>query len=572
MRLSRQFGKTLREAPAEAEHDSHRLLLRAGLVLQIAAGIYTYLPLGWRVLRKIEQVVREEMDRIGGQEILMPVLSPAGLWAESGRIDKYGPSLFTLLDRRERTLVLGPTHEEVVVDLFRRTVQSHRELPRFLYQIQTKFRDEARPRMGLTRAREFGMMDLYSFHADLADLDHGYESVYQAYERVFARCGVEAIPVLADSGAIGGKDSQEFMLITDAGEDGLVLCRSCRYAANAERAESRRTPVPPEELRDVEEVSTPESKTIGELAGFLGEPAQRTLKAVFYMADGAPIFVAIRGDLEVNEVKLANALGAREIRSMSPDEVREHGLVAGSASPAGIDGVLIVADESAVETPNLIGGANRQGFHLRNLNYGRDWRAKVVADISLTRAGDPCIRCGMPLEVERGIEMGHIFKLGTAYTERMGARFLDASGHEQDALMGCYGIGTSRLLQCVIEANHDDRGIVWPAEVAPYSVHIVRLGLDRSDVAAKADALYERLSQAGLEVVYDDRDAAAGVKFNDADLIGVPIRITISPRSLAKDSIELKHRAYGEVQAVLYDHALDRVLELKTGRRSASPQ
>ena len=560
MRMSQQFGKTLREAPAEAEHDSHRLLLRAGLVQQIAAGIYTYMPLGWRVLRKIEQVVREEMNRTGGQEILMPALSPADLWSESGRIEKYGPSLFTLLDRRERQLVLGPTHEEVVVDLFRRNVQSYKELPQLLYQIQTKFRDETRPRMGLVRGREFGMMDLYSFHADSEDLDRVYDDMFAAYERVYRRAGVPAIAVLADSGAIGGKDSQEFMLVTDIGEDELLFCPGCGYAANNERADLRKPVAEPESELPLEDIHTPEQKTIDELAAFLGVPAARTLKAVFYVADGQPVFVAIRGDLAVNEVKLTNALRALELRLMTDDEVRRYGLVAGSASPVGVSGLQIVADDTVPGSPNLVGGANRTDYHLRNVNYGRDWQADVVTDIALARPGDPCPRCGTALEAKHGIEMGHIFKLGTVYSERMGAKFLDASGHEQAAIMGCYGIGTSRLLQCVIEANHDERGIVWPRGLAPYDVHLVGLGLDRPDVSEKAAALYAMLQEHGLEVLFDDRpEATAGVKFNDADLLGLPVRVTVSPRSLEKGAVEIKLRGGGEVELIPYEEAVERV-------------
>jgi prolyl-tRNA synthetase len=556
--MSRLFGGTLREAPAEAEHASHALLLRAGLVQQVASGIYAYLPLGWRALRKVEQIVREEMDGIGGQEVLMPALSPADLWEESGRIEKYGPSLFSLLDRRERRLVLGPTHEEVVVDLFRRNVQSYKELPQLLYQVQTKFRDEVRPRMGLVRGREFGMMDLYSFHADQEDLDQVYEHVFAAYQRVFERCGAPATPVLADSGAIGGKDSQEFMLITDIGEDELLVCPACGYAANSERAEARPRDLPEEDALPLEDVHTPGQRTIRDLARFLGLPEERTLKAVFYTAGGIPTFVAIRGDLEVNEVKLANALGAVDLRPMTEDEVAAGRLVAGSASPVGLKSLRVVADHSAVASRNLVGGANRPDYHLRNVNYGRDWQADVIADIALARAGDACSQCGAPLQLRRGIEMGHIFKLGTVYSEKMGATFLDADGHEQPAIMGCYGIGTSRLLQCVIEANHDERGIVWPRAVAPFDIHLVGLGLDRTEVAVKAEALYASLQSRGVEALFDDRpEASAGVKFNDADLLGLPVRVTISPRSLEKDAVEVKRRSSAEIDLVPYAEAAD---------------
>jgi prolyl-tRNA synthetase len=562
MRMSRLFGRTLREAPAEAEHESHMLMLRARLIEQLAAGIYTYLPLGYRALRKIEQIVREEMDRAGGQEVLMPALQPVDLWEESGRREALGETLFTLTDRRERSLALGPTHEEVVVDLFRRNVQSYKELPQLLYQIQTKFRDEPRPRMGLVRGREFGMMDLYSFDADVEGLDRSYQAMFEAYTRVFQRCGVPAVPVLADSGAIGGKDSQEFMLLTPIGEDELLLCPGCGYAANSEKADHKKFELPAEEPLPLEEVSTPGQKTIEDLVAFLAVPHWRTLKAVFYAADGQPVFVAIRGDLAVNEIKLKNALKARDLRLMTDEEVQQHGLVAGSASPVGLKGMRVLADDSVLTSPNLVGGANKPDFHLRNVNYGRDWQADIVTDISLAHGGDPCPDCGTAMDQKRGIEMGHIFKLLTVYSDKMGATFLDADGKQQKAVMGCYGIGTSRLLQCVVEANRDERGIVWPPSVAPYEVHLVGLGLDRPGVAEKAERLYDNLLAAGVEVLYDDRLESPGVKFNDADLLGMPLRVTVSPRSLEKEAVELKRRAGGDAELVPYGKAADKIREV----------
>ena len=557
MRMSQSFGKTLREAPAEAEHESHRLLLRAGLVQQAAAGIYSYMPLGWRVLRKVEQIVREEMDAAGGQELLMPVLVPSDLLEETGRRQTMSPILFALEDRRERELVLGPTHEEMAIDLFRRNVQSYRDLPLMLYQIQTKFRDEARPRMGLVRGREFGMMDLYSFHTDPEDLDRVYQRLYEAYERVFQRCGVPVASVFADSGAIGGKESLEFMLLTDIGEDDLVVCSACGYAANNERAEHRKPTAVAGEPRPMEEVSTPDQRTIEQVAAFLGASSTETLKAVFYMADDEPVFVAIRGDLTVNEVKLRNATKALDVRAMTEEETAAAGLVAGYASPVGLSDIRVIADDSVFDSPNLIAGANRPGFHIKNVNYGRDWQAELVADLSLAGEGDACINCGAVIEIKRGIEMGHIFKLLTVWSEKMKATYLDSGGEEQTPLMGSYGIGTSRLLQCVIEANHDDHGIVWPAAVAPYDLHVVGLGLDGEGTAEKANDLYGALTDAGFDVLFDDRvEPTAGVKFNDADLLGLPIRVTVSPRSLAKDSVEVRRRAGGEAELVPYDEAL----------------
>jgi prolyl-tRNA synthetase len=550
MRLSQLFGKTMRQAPAEAETDNHRLLLRAGLVQQLAAGVYSYLPLGWRVLRKIEQIIREEMDAAGGQELMMPALHPVELWEASGRRQKYGDDLFVLKDRRDRYLALGPTHEEVTVELFKRHVQSYRDLPLLLYQIQTKFRDEPRPRGGLIRLREFMMKDLYSFDADWEGLDVSYQKMLQAYKNIFQRCGVPIVVVLAHSGAMGGRDNQEFVYLCDVGEDEAVLCESCGYAANTEKAELRKHRPEPEELLPVEEVSTPGIKTIEELAGFLNVPPSKTLKAVFYSAGGQPVFVAIRGDLEVNETKLCHVLGVDELRFMDDREVEAVGLVAGSASPRGLQGVRVVADDSAPDAPNLIAGANKPDTHLRNVNYGRDWSADVVADIALAREGDPCPTCESPLRCRRGIEMGHVFKLGTYYSEKLGATFLDREGAARPAIMGSYGIGLERLLAAVVEANHDEKGIIWPASLAPFDAHLVVLNPDRPGVVEAADRLYADLRAAGIDLLYDDRDESPGVKFNDADLLGMPLRLTVSPRTLEKDAVELKGRR--ESQPTIY--------------------
>src|SRR5581483_9116478 len=416
--------------------------------------------------------------------------------------------LFHLQDRRERDFVLGPTHEEVVVDLFKRQVRSYRDMPVLVYQLQTKFRDEARPRGGLMRVREFTMKDAYSFDADWDGLDVTYQAARAAYTRIFERCGIPTIPVLADSGAIGGKDSEEFMYLTEVGEDTILLCDSCGYAANEEKADHKKDELPFEEMLPLEKVSTPGQKTIDDLVEFLGVPHFKTLKAVFYEADGAPVFVAIRGDLEVNEAKLRNALKATQLALLDDDAVRRHGLVAGSASPGGLEGVKVVADDSALNAYNLVAGANEPDVHYRNVNYGRDWTAAVVADISLARAGNVCARCGGRLETKRGMEVGHVFKLGTVYTER-------------PAVMGCYGIGVGRVFAGAIEANHDERGIIWPPEIAPFAVHLVGIGFDKPGVRETAEQLYAQLHDAGLEVLFDDREeGSAGVKFNDADLLG----------------------------------------------------
>lgn len=562
--MSHLFGRTLRQVPAEAETANHQLMLRAGLITQLAAGIYSYLPLGWRALRKIEQVVREEMDRAGGQEVHLPALHPAELWEQSGRRTSMGDVLFQLKDRRDRELVLGPTHEEVIVDLFKRHVQSYRELPVLLYQIQTKFRDEPRPRGGLVRTREFTMMDLYSFDADWDGLDRSYDAVCEAYRRAFERCGLPTVAVLADSGAIGGKDSQEFMYLTDVGEDEIILCPACGYAANTEKADHRKLGLPDERQLPMEEVATPGQRTIDDLVRFLGVPHHQTLKAVFYEADGRPVFVAIRGDLQVNETKLRNALKAAELRFMDDARVEAHGLVAGSAGPAGLrerlPGVRIVADDSAVETHNLVTGANRQDLHLKNVNYGRDWTADIVADISLATPGAPCPRCEAPLASRRGIEMGHVFKLGTIYSETMAAVLLDQDGAQRHPVMGCYGIGIGRILAGVIEEHRDERGIVWPLAIAPYHAHIVGIGIEQPAVRDAAEALRDRFDAAGVETLYDDRDERPGVKFNDADLIGLPFRVTVSPRTVEQGAVEFKRRADADAELVAPEEAVERIV------------
>jgi prolyl-tRNA synthetase len=546
VRYSHLFGKTLRQAPAEAESENHRLLLRAGLAMQLFAGVYSFLPLGWRVIRRIEQIIREEMDLAGGQELHMPVIQPVDLWEESGRKETFGETLFSLTDRRERNLVLGPTHEEVVVDLVRRSVQSYRDLPLMLYQMQTKLRDEARPRGGLLRVREFIMKDLYSFDADWEGLDDSYDSMFSAYTNLFRRCGVPTVPVQADSGAIGGKDSQEFLFLTPIGEDTALICSDCGYAANAEKAVFRKPAAAPETELPLESIATPGIKTIDELTRFLSIPAAKTLKAVFYRTERGPVFVAIRGDMEVNEIKLANTLKAAELALMDDDEVRRAGLVAGSASPVDLEGMQIVTDDAVPNSPNLVAGANRAETHLRNVNFGRDWSADIVTDIALARAGDNCASCDGKLEEHRGIEMGHIFKLGTLYSEKMGAQFLDAEGNMLPCIMGCYGIGVDRLLAAAIEANHDENGIIWPKEIAPYLVHLVALNLDRAEVREAAEQTYDSLRSAGIQILFDDRDEAAGVKFKDADLLGIPLRLTVSPRTLERKAVEARVRRSGE--------------------------
>ncbi|MBM3932858.1 MAG: proline--tRNA ligase [SAR202 cluster bacterium] len=553
MRLSKLFGKTLREEPAEAELTSHKLMLRAGGIYQVASGVYSYLQLAWRSLRKIEEIIRQEMDAEGGQELRMPTLQPREIWDQTGRTAAFGPDLFQVTDRKERPLVIAPTHEEVLTMMVRANVRSYRDLPLTLYQIQTKFRDAPRPRGGLIRVREFDMKDAYSFHADWADLDTTYQAMVKAYNNIFRRCGLNFIMVEADRGAIGGKDSNEFMALSDAGEDTLIVCGRCSYAANAEKASFVKPPPDfIERPRKLEDVHTPGLKTIDELAEFLEIETMKTLKAVFYMADGKFTFVVIRGDLDINEVKLKNTLKVRDLRIALPEEVKANGIVAGSASPVGVAGVRVIADDPIKLGANWVVGANRPDYHIRNANLDRDFTVDLIADIAQAREGDECVRCGGPLATKRGIEVGHVFKLGTRYSDALNAVFADqsAAGEQHPIIMGCYGIGVGRLLAVAIEQNNDEKGIVFPREVAPWQVHLAALNVDKPEVAEAADALYRELTAAGVEVLYDDRVESAGVKFNDADLIGLPVRLVVSPRNLKQGVVEVKARKDGQGEAV----------------------
>ena len=573
MRMSRLFGRTLREAPAEAETASHRLLVRAGCIDQLMAGVYSYLPLGWRAKRKAERIVREEMDAAGAQEVFLPAIQPVELWRRSGREAAFGPVLFHLGDQRGRELVLGPTHEEVITRLFAAHAGSWRDVPVTLYQIQTKFRDEARPRGGLIRVREFTMKDAYSFDLDEDGLDASYEAMFEAYRRIFARCGVPVVAAEADSGAIGGKGSQEFVFLGGAGEDTVALCERCGYAANTEKAEFARSPAAPEPPLPAEEVATPGASTIEALAAQLGVTAARTAKAVFYVAGGGeeepalPVFAVVRGDLDVNEVKLAAALGGRALRPMEEAELAEYGVAAGYASPIGADARLrVVADVSIASSPNLAAGANRPGWHLRNVNHGRDWTAHEVADIALAHDGAACARCeGGALRLRRGMELGHVFRLGRIYSEAFGAAVLDDEGRRRFPAMGCYGIGVDRIVAAAVEASHDEDGIRWPAALAPYDAHLVALGGARdAGSRAEAEALYGELRAAGVETLFDDRDESPGVQFKDADLIGLPLRVTVSARNRREGAVELRRRAGGATELVPRAEAVARVLALRS--------
>ena len=549
MRLSQLFFTSLRDDPADAEMASHRLLVRAGYVHQLGSGIYTLLPLGFRVMKRIEQVIREEMDGIGAQEMEMPVVHPAELWKESGRWYKIGPEMVRFQDRGGRDMVLAMTHEEVVADLLRDLVKSYRQLPMIVYHFQTKFRDEPRSRGGLIRVREFVMKDSYTLDPDEAALDVSYNAHFGAYERIFKRLGLEAIAVASDVGIMGGSGAHEFMVLNEHGEDTLVICPNADYAANQQVAVVGKPEPVADEPVPVEEVETPEADTIASLAAYLGVGTDRTAKAIFFVtADGRLLTVIVRGDYEVNETKLANSLkitGA--LRPARAEEIKAAGMEPGYASPIGAHDTTVVVDDLVARAPNLVAGANRHGYHLRNVNVGRDFTPDLVADVANAREGDPCPECGAPVILRKGIEVGNIFKLGTDFTVPMGATYLAEDGSRHPVVMGSYGIGLGRNMACIVEAHHDEKGIVWPAQVAPYAVHLVSIGANRNEqVVAEAEGLYRRLTDAGVEVLYDDRDESPGVKLTDAELLGMPTIVTISPRSLAAGGAEVTDRASGE--------------------------
>jgi prolyl-tRNA synthetase len=551
MRMSKLFSSTLREAPSEAQVASHQLLLRAGFIRQHAAGVFSTLPFGLRAAAKIERIVREEMDAIGGQEIKMPVVNPAELWQETGRWHAIGAELTRFKDRTERDMVLAMTHEEIVTDLVREEIHSYRQLPALVYHIQTKWRDDPRPRAGLIRVREFTMKDSYSLDTGDAGLDLQYRAHYQAYFNIYHRCGLAPIAVGSDTGMMGGSMAHEFMVLTPIGEDTLLLCSACGYAANRQIAEFRKPEAPVEAPLELEKVATPGVTTIEDLATFLKVPKSRTAKAVFMIAtigsEDATIerfvFAVVRGDMAVNETKLANAVQASELRPATDAEIRAIGAEPGYGSPIGIAStILVVADDAVVASPNLVAGANESGFHLLNVNVGRDFSPSLVRDIAAAQEGDACPICSAPLRAERGVEVGNIFKLGTRYSAAMGATFVDEEGVERPVTMGSYGIGIGRLLACIAETHRDENGLIWPVTVAPYEVHLITLGPEGSGAQEVADQLYSDLRAGGVEVLYDDRDRSPGIKFNDADLIGLPLRITVARRGLEQQACEFKLR------------------------------
>jgi prolyl-tRNA synthetase len=555
MRFSRLFGQTLRAAPADVEVASHQLLVRAGFIRQQAAGIFSAMPLARRSLTRIETILREEINAIGGQEMTMPVVQSADIWKESGRWFQIGAEMGRFKDRNNHDMALAMTHEEVVGQLVRSEIKSYRQLPALVYHIQTKFRDDPRPRAGLIRVREFTMLDSYSLDSSWEGLEQQYQAHYNAYFNIFRRCGLPVVAVKSDTGMMGGKVAHEYMYLTPIGEDTLLFCDACGYSANRQVARFGRPVVQDETQLPLEKIATPGASSIEELAAFLSIPASRTAKAVFYTAEMTDqkgeianqfVFALVRGDMEVNETKLANLIGARDLRPATPEEIKVTGAEAGYASPVGLRGVLIIADDLIPQSPNLVAGANEPGYHLCNVNYGRDFTASRVGDIAAAGEGSACPECGAPMRSSRGVEVGNIFQLGTRYSDALDCKFVAEDGSEQAVIMGSYGIGIGRLLACIAEEHRDEKGLRWPASVAPFALHLVALAGKHEPVLETAQHLAAELTAAGLEPLYDDRSESAGIKFNDADLIGLPLRLTVSDRSLQQGGVEFKLRSGDE--------------------------
>ncbi len=570
MRLSKMHLRTLREVPNEAEIPSHILLLRTGMIRKLVSGVYGFMPLGWRSVRKIEEIIREEMDRAGGQEIHMSAVQPAELWQESGRWFAYGPELWRLKDRNGRDFCLGPTHEEIFTDIIRSDVSSYRQLPVNLYQIQTKYRDEARPRFGLMRSREFIMKDAYSFDRDQEGLDKSYQEMYDTYERIFTRCGLTFRPVEADTGAIGGSNSHEFTALSEVGESEIAYCEACDMAATVERAACVDAPATEESELPTEEVHTPGTKTIEEVADFLGIPQTKTVKALLFVTydeegkENGYVAAFIRGDRELNMTKLVNALGIPEHSIEFADEEKmgaATGCVGGFTGPVGLHDCTIVADSELPGLKNLCAGACKVDYHMKNVNYGRDYKADIVTDIKTLKEGDPCPVCGAPVKHARGIEVGQVFKLGTKYSESMGAIYKDENQKDQLIVMGCYGIGVTRTLAAIVEQHHDENGIIWPVSVAPYHAIITVMKPEDEVQAQTAERIYKELMDAGVEVLLDDRKERPGVKFKDADLLGIPVRLTVG-RGAPEGKIEYKLRRDAEKEELSVDEGIERAIRL----------
>lgn len=555
MKVSQMYAPTLREVPAEAEIPSHQLLLRAGFIRKSTNGMYTYLPLAWRVIKKIENIIREEMDNKGAQEIMMPIMQPAEIWQESGRWGVYGAEMVRVKDRHGHEYCLGPTHEELVTSMVRMDVKSYRQLPLNLYQIQDKFRDERRPRFGLMRSRDFIMKDAYSFDRDIEGLDKSYKDMYDAYTNVFTRCGLTFRPVEADSGAIGGNGSHEFMVLADTGEAEIAYCTECDYAADIEKAELNVVEAPAEEEQALEMVETPNCKTIADVCAFLNAPVDKSMKAVAFSSEKGLILCFVRGDHEVNEIKVANTVGVNEVEMAEESLLVEAGTVGGYMGPVGLDPekVTIVIDQSVMKMHNICCGANKEGYHYVNANPGRDFKPTFVADIRLAQVGDPCPHCGAKMEKARGIEAGQVFKLFTKYSKAMNATFLDENGKEQPMYMGCYGIGVGRTMAACVEQSFDKDGIIWPVSIAPYEVLVVPVNAKDKESWDKAFEIYDALKKAGVEAVIDDRNERPGVKFKDADLIGYPVRVVVGPKTIKEGNLEVKVRKTGEVSMLPMD-------------------
>lgn len=565
MRVSKLFMATQREVPSDAEIPSHQLMLRAGLMRKVASGIYSFMPVGYKAYKNVERVVREEMDRAGAQELIMPAVLPAEVYQASGRWDKFGPEMFRLLDRGGRQFCLGPTHEEPFTEAVRDTIRSYKQLPVTLYQIQHKYRDEKRPRFGVMRAREFVMKDAYSFDADEAGLDISYQTMYKAYCRIFDRLGLDYIIVDADSGAMGGSGSQEFMVKSVVGEDAICYCTECSYAANEEKAST----IPPEpakdfEMKEVEKIHTPNVKTIEELMGFMNSEPTSFAKTILYDIDGKIVAVMVRGDREINETKLGNLYDATEMNLAAFEDVeRITGAKVGFAGPVDLkEKVDLIVDPEVLAMENFIVGANETDYHFKNVNYGRDFEATKVADVRNVVEGDKCPKCGKPLAMCRGVEVGHIFKLGTKYSKALNCVYLDKDGKENPMIMGCYGIGVGRTLAAVIEQYNDEDGIKWPTEVAPYKVVVVPTKVVDEECMKLAEDIYSKLLDAGIEVLIDDRNERPGVKFKDSDLIGIPVRITVGRRA-AEGIVEVKYRQSGEQVELAADEAVKAAIEFK---------
>ena len=559
MRMSKMLMPTLKEIPSDAEITSHQLMLRAGMIRKMASGIYNQLPMGIRVFRKVEDIIREEMNAKGAQEISCALLVPAELWQESGRWDVMGPEMFRLKDRNGRDYCLGPTHEETFTHIVRNEITSYKQLPLNLYQIETKFRDERRPRFGVMRTRNFTMKDAYSFDADQEGLDKSYDDMFDAYTRIFARCELDNSPVQADSGAMGGSASAEFMVKSEVGEDEIVFCSGCDYAANIEKATSVNHEASTEEMKEMGEIETPNVHTIEELQDFFKMDAGQFAKTLIYYADGKTVAVVVRGDRDVNETKVANAIGgAVEFELASEDTIKAvTGAEVGFAGPIGIKTDYLFIDQEVVDQRNVIVGANKTGYHIQNANFGRDFEGQI-GDFRNVQEGDKCPKCGQPLEIMRGVEVGHIFKLGTKYSESMGATFLDQNGKSQPIIMGCYGIGVERTVAAVIEQHHDENGIIWPLAIAPYHVVVVPVNVKKEEHLENAEKIYKELEAAGVEVLLDDRNERAGFKFKDSDLLGIPMRITVG-KDIVDGKVEFKLRKEADKEIISVDEVLDRV-------------